>query len=150
MHLHYYIYMCVCCYFVEIVMANLLQTESTLTDRYQTTIPDAVRKALHLNKRDKILYTVQPDGHVFLSKIEENQDDPIIDSFLEFIAEDIRQNPQHLTSINQTFLNRIESLVSGVEFDLNEPLLDEEVFFREEKASEEKTINKDITLGKSL
>ncbi|MFM7907200.1 MAG: type II toxin-antitoxin system PrlF family antitoxin, partial [Microcystis sp.] len=28
--------------------------ESTLTDRYQTTIPDSVRKALGLNKRDKI------------------------------------------------------------------------------------------------
>ena len=35
-------------------MANaLLVSESTLTDRYQTTVPDAVRKALHLNKREK-------------------------------------------------------------------------------------------------
>jgi antitoxin PrlF len=126
-------------------MANLLQTESTLTDRYQTTIPDAIRKALHLNKRDKILYTVQPDGHVFLSKIDEHQDDPIIDNFLEFIVEDIRQNPQHLTSINQTFLNRIESLVGGVEFHLNELLLDEEASF-----SEEKLLSKKITFGKTL
>jgi antitoxin PrlF len=115
------------------MMASLLQTESTLTDRYQTTIPDAVRKALHLNKRDKILYTVQSDGHVFLSKIEENQDDPIIESFLDFIADDIRQNPQHLTSINQTLFNRIESLVAGVEFNLNEPLLEEEAQISEEK-----------------
>lgn len=107
-------------------MANLLQTESTLTDRYQTTIPDAIRKALHLNKRDKILYTVQPDGHVFLSKIEENQGDPVIDCFLDFIAEDMKQNPQHLTSINQTLFNRIESLIEGVEFDLNEILVDED------------------------
>jgi antitoxin PrlF len=107
-------------------MANLLQTESTLTDRYQTTIPDAVRKALHLNKKDKILYTVQSDGHVFLSKIGENQNDPIIEDFLEFIADDLRQNPQHVTALNQTLFNRIESLVLGIEFDLNEPLLDEE------------------------
>lgn len=107
-------------------MANLLQTESTLTDRYQTTIPDTVRKALHLNKRDKIRYTVQPDGHVFISKIDEYQDDPIIDNFLDFIADDIRKNPQHLTSIDQTLLNRIESLVAGVEFDLDEQLFDEE------------------------
>lgn len=124
MHLHYNVlYMGI----LEEIMITLLQTESTLTDRYQTTIPDAVRKALHLNKRDKILYTVQPDGHVLLSKIEENQYDPIIDNFLDYIAEDIRKNPQHLTSINQTLLNRIESLVTGVEFDLNEMLLDEEV-----------------------
>ena len=124
-------------------MTNLLQTESTLTDRYQTTIPDAVRKALHLNKRDKILYTVQPDGHVLLSKIEENQDDPIIDNFLDFVAEDIRNNPQHLTSINQTLFNRIESLVNGVEFDLNGMLLDEE-------EKEESPKIEDKTFGKTL
>lgn len=103
-------------------MANLLQTESTLTDRYQTTIPDAVRKALHLHKRDKILYTVQPDGHVFISKIDETQNDPIIDNFLSFMADDLRQNPQHLTSINKTLLNRIESLVTDVAFNLDESL----------------------------
>ena len=28
--------------------------ESTLSDRYQTTVPEAVRKALGLSKRDKI------------------------------------------------------------------------------------------------
>lgn len=102
-------------------MARLLQTESTLTDRYQTTIPDPIRKALHLNKRDKILYTLQPDGNVCISKIEDHHD-PLIEDFLTFIADDIKNNPQHLTSINQTLSNRIESLVTGVEFDLNEPL----------------------------
>lgn len=107
-------------------MTHLLQTESTLTSRYQTTIPDAVRKALHLNKKDKILYTVQSDGHVLISKIEKNSDDPLIDSFLEFIAEDIKNNPQNIMPINQTLFNRIEALVNGVELDLNELLSDEE------------------------
>lgn len=107
-------------------MANILQTESTLTDRYQTTIPDAVRKALHLNKRDKIIYTVQPNGDVILSKMDEGQNDPIIDKFLDFIASDIKQHPQHLTSVEQSLFDRIESLVTGVEIDLNESLSDEE------------------------
>lgn len=123
MQLHYnlVIYMV-----LEISMTHLLQTESTLTSRYQTTIPDAVRKALHLNKKDKILYTVQSDGHVLISKIEKNSDDPLIDSFLEFIAEDIKNNPQNIMPINQTLFNRIEALVNGVELDLNELLSDEE------------------------
>ena len=44
-------------------MANpILVSESTLTDRYQTTVPGPVRKALHLHKREKIRYTIQPDG----------------------------------------------------------------------------------------
>lgn len=44
-------------------------SESTLTDRYQTTVPESVRKALGLNKRDKICYTIQSDGRVLKSKI---------------------------------------------------------------------------------
>ena len=106
-------------------MATLLQTESTLTDRYQTTIPDAVRKALHLNKRDKILYTVQPDGHVMLSRIDETQNDPIIDNFLSFIANDIRDNPKQVTSINQALMTRVESLIADVELNLDEQLPEE-------------------------
>lgn len=106
-------------------MAHPLQTESTLTDRYQTTIPDAVRKALHLKKRDKIQYTVQPDGHVLISKIEENQD-PVIDSFLNFLAEDMQAHPQQLSSISPSLLNRIESLVTHVKFDLDEELSDDQ------------------------
>jgi len=119
--------------FEETMMANLLQTESTLTDRYQTTIPDAVRKALHLNKRDKICYTVQLDGYVLLSKIDEAHDDPVIDDFLNFITDDIKKNPQHLTSINQSLLNRIESLVADVECDLDASVTDEEVQASQEK-----------------
>ena len=34
-------------------MAATLEVESTLTDRYQTTVPETVRRALQLGKRDK-------------------------------------------------------------------------------------------------
>ena len=43
-------------------MPATMQVESTLTDRYQTTVPDTVRRALRLGKRDKISYTIRPDG----------------------------------------------------------------------------------------
>lgn len=105
-------------------MARLLQTESTLTDRYQTTVPDAVRKALHLGKRDKIRYTVQSDGHVLMTRAEE--EDPVIAEFLNFIAKDIQNNPKNLTGINQELINRIHSLVVNVDVDLDEPLAEDE------------------------
>ena len=38
----------------------------TLTDRYQVTIPRAIRDALHLSKRDKLIWTVI-DGRVLLT-----------------------------------------------------------------------------------
>ena len=49
-------------------MAATLELESTLTDRYQTTVPDAVRRALKLGKRDKIRYLVRSDGRVVLTR----------------------------------------------------------------------------------
>ena len=106
-------------------MARLLQTESTLTDRYQTTIPDAVRKALHLGKRDKIRYTVQSDGHVLMTRAED-EEDPVIAEFLNFIAKDIQNNPKNLTTISQDLITRIHSLVANVEVNLDEPLTEDE------------------------
>jgi antitoxin PrlF len=68
-------------------MSNtLLVSESTLTDRYQTTVPDAVRKALHLGKREKIRYTIQPDGKVLLSRADQDETDPALDSFFNIFG----------------------------------------------------------------
>jgi len=47
-----------------------LETESTLTDRFQTTVPSPVRQALHLGKKDKIKYAIQSDGSVVISRAE--------------------------------------------------------------------------------
>ena len=49
-------------------MPAALEVESTLTDRYQTTVPETVRRALRLGKRDKISYTIRPDGEVVLTR----------------------------------------------------------------------------------
>lgn len=108
-------------------MANsLLITESTLTDRYQTTVPDAVRKALHLNKREKIRYTIQPDGSVLMSRADQNETDPVLGSFLSFLAHDIQANPQRLKAVTPELVSRIQSLVGEIDVDLNAALDDED------------------------
>ncbi|MBV1790128.1 type II toxin-antitoxin system PrlF family antitoxin [Marinobacterium sp. D7] len=108
-------------------MANsILITESTLTDRYQTTVPDAVRKALHLGKREKIRYTIQPDGNVLLSRADQDEADPVLGSFLTFLANDIQANPQRLKAATPELASRIQSLVGGIEVDLDAPLDDED------------------------
>ena len=106
-------------------MTKLLKTESTLTDRYQTTIPDAVRKALDLNKRDKICYTLQSNGQIVISKLQENQSDPLIDNFLNFLEMDMKQNPHHLSSIDPNLIEKIADLVNRVDFNLDESLPEE-------------------------
>lgn len=101
-------------------------SESTLTDRYQTTIPDPVRKVLGLNKRDKIQYTIQPGGQVVISRAENVESDPILGQFLEFLAQDIEKNPQHLQAISADLVSRVQTLVSGVDIELDVPLLEED------------------------
>lgn len=102
------------------------QAESTLTDRYQTTVPDNVRKALRLNKRDKIRYTIQSNGQVIMSRADQPENDPVLEQFLSFLARDISRNPQHVQAISSDLVNHVQSLLADVEFDLDAPLSDED------------------------
>lgn len=76
------------------VMSAPLEAESTLTDRYQTTVPETVRRALRLKKRDKIRYTIRSSGEVVLTRaVDADADDPVLGQFLGFLAHDIAGIP---------------------------------------------------------
>lgn len=104
----------------------ILEVRSTLTERYQTTIPDSVRKALGLNKRDRICYAIQPDGRVILSRSEPSESDPVLGEFLNFLERDLIDNPHLISGISSELQARVQSLVADVEIDLNAPLADED------------------------
>jgi antitoxin PrlF len=101
-------------------------SESTLTDRYQTTVPAPVRKFLCLGKNDRIAYTLQPDGTVAISRQIQTESDPILKPFLDLLAQDIEHNPQRLQPVGSNFVDRVRSLVSDVDFDLNESIDEDE------------------------
>jgi antitoxin PrlF len=103
-----------------------LYSDSTLTNRYQTTIPEMVRKALRLKKRDKIRYILQSDGSVKISRIGQDENDPVLTQFLTFLANNISNNPKNVSAVNTELVERILPLVSNVEIDLNSPLSDED------------------------
>ena len=104
-------------------MAAILEVESTLTDSYQTTVPETVRRALQLGKRDKIHYTIRPGGEVVLSRAEPAEvDDPVLESFLGFLARDIASHPERLQAIDARLAQRLELLTGGIEVDLDAPL----------------------------
>ena len=108
-------------------MAQLsLCSDSTLTTRYQTTIPEMVRKALNLKKRDKIRYTLESDGSVKISRVDQEENDPVLTQFLTFLANDISKNPKNVSAVNTELVERISPLVSDVEIDLESPLSDED------------------------
>jgi antitoxin PrlF len=104
-------------------MAAPHEIESTLTDRYQTTVPESVRRTLKLGKRDKIHYIIRSDGEVVLTRAEVTEgDDPVLGQFLGFLARDIASHPERLQAIDAALVKRIQSLVGGVKVDLDEAL----------------------------
>jgi antitoxin PrlF len=104
-------------------MPTPVEVESTLTDRYQTTVPETVRRSLRLGKRDKIHYSIRANGEVVLSRASDSEaDDPVLDHFLDFLARDMANHPEHLQAMDAHFIQRLQSLTSGIEVDLHAPL----------------------------
>ena len=104
-------------------MATTLEVQSTLTDRYQTTVPETVRRALKLGKRDKIHYSIRPGGEVVLTRADASDaDDPALGPFLAFLATDIARHPSQLRALDADLANRLQSLTKGIEVNLDEAL----------------------------
>ncbi len=104
-------------------MPATLDVESTLTDRYQTTVPETVRRALRLGKRDKIHYSIRPSGEVVLTRSEASEgDDPVLGQFLGFLARDIASHPERLQPVDAAFVQRLQALTGGIEVDLDAAL----------------------------
>ena len=104
-------------------MPAMLEIDSTLTDRYQTTVPETVRRALKLRKRDKLHYSILPDGVVVLTRADHAEsEDPVLGTFLSFLARDIATNPDRIQAIDTSLINRLQLLVGKTEIDLNVPL----------------------------
>ncbi len=104
-------------------MASTLEVESTLTDRYQTTVPETVRRALKLGKRDKIHYLILSDSAVLMTRAARAKDeDPVLIPFLDFLARDIARHPERLQAVATGLVQRLQALVGGVEVNLDAPL----------------------------
>jgi antitoxin PrlF len=105
-----------------------IEAESTLTDRYQTTVPETVRRVLNLHKRDRIHYTIRPNGEVLISSAPPApENDPVLDQFLVFIQNDIARHPERLHTIDTSLIHRINLLVAeGVDIDLDAVLSEDD------------------------
>jgi antitoxin PrlF len=111
----------------ESTMPAVLEAESTLTERYQTTVPETVRRALRLGKRDKIRFTIRPDGDVVMTRAAvPSSEDPVIGHFLHFLASDMAAHPERLAAINLGLVQRIQNLVGNVDVDLDAALTAED------------------------
>ena len=101
---------------------SALAVSSTLTGRYQTTVPAFVRKTLGLAKNDKIRF-VMNEGRIELQREEPvATDDPALLGFLSLLERDIAAHPERLRAIDGGLFERINHLTRDVEVDLDAPL----------------------------
>ena len=104
-------------------MPTTVEADSTLTDRYQTTVPEAVRRFLRLGKRAKLRYSIRPSGEVVLSRATTVPlSAPVIDAFLVFLARDMTRHPEQLQTLDARLVQKLQSLVGEVETDLDAAL----------------------------
>src|SRR5690606_18503811 len=107
----------------ETAMPATFEVESTLTDRYQTTVPETVRRALKLGQRAKTDQTSRPSAAEVLARVEAcGGDEPAPGQFLGSLAADITRHPERLQAVDAGLVQRIQSLVGGVDVDLDAAL----------------------------
>ena len=101
------------------------EVESSLTARYQTTVPAPIRDFLKLEKHDKLQYTINSDGMVLLTRVVK-KDDPVLEKFLDFLAHDIAKHPEQLQAADNALFERMQALVAQTEVDLDAELSPED------------------------
>ena len=106
-------------------MNPVLELEATVTSRGQTTLPAAIRKMLALGEGSHVVFRAMPDGTVIIARKAQAEFDPVADQFLAFLASDMVRYPQNLVPVSSGFIARAQSLVEGVEVDLDAPLPDD-------------------------
>ena len=100
----------------------VIENVGTLTERYQTTIPASVRRALHLKKHDKIVFKVIDENTVVLERQNASEEDPALGRFLDFLASDIAAGTASIRPITRGLADRIDTLTRETIVDLDQPL----------------------------
>lgn len=108
-------------------MTTMLEIDSTLTDRYQTTVPETVHRALKLQKRDKIHYSILPEGGVLLTRaVHAEGEDPALGQFLGLPARDFASHPERIQAIDTELVQRLQALVGELEVDIDATLSEDD------------------------
>lgn len=102
--------------------APKISFDATITDRGQTTVPAAIRKALGVQK-GTITFKILSDNTVVIEPKQDEDNDPALDAFLSLLAKDIAKGK--VVPMTSSLLGDIDSLVGSLDIDLDAPLTDE-------------------------
>lgn len=103
-------------------MADAIELEetSTITAKGQTTVPKSVRQALGIEAGDRIVFRVDASGVTV--RRAESDSDPVVGSFLSFLARDIQNHPDAVRPLTPELARRIADLTAGIDTDSDEAI----------------------------
>jgi antitoxin PrlF len=101
-------------------MSIALEEISTITAKGQTTVPKAVRQALGVDYGGRIAFRVS-DGGVTVCRADSDED-PAIETFLGFLAADIKARPQVIKALSPDLAERIVSLTGDMTINLDDEI----------------------------
>lgn len=61
-----------------------------------------------------------------ISRQVEEETDPVMIKFLDFLEKDMRDNPHHIQPLPASLMSRVDELTAGVDIDLNAPVKGED------------------------
>lgn len=95
---------------------------SKLTERNQTTIPKSVRTVLGLHGGERVGYVIEGDQVKMVNATAKRQDDPVLGSFLDFLARDIEAHPERLAAFPADLFAEAQRLTEGIKVDHDSPI----------------------------
>ena len=101
-------------------MAIILEEISTINAVGQTTVPKAVRQALGVYNGGRIVFRMS-GGRITVSRVDDDED-PAIDSFLSFLAAELKRRPETVKALSPELAARITPLATDVRVDLDDPI----------------------------
>ena len=101
-------------------MSALLKEESTITAKGQTTVPKSVRQALGVDYGGRIAFFIDDRRRVYIEKATEDMSDPVVDCFLEFLAQDMGRHPgTSIAALPTSLRDRVSALIEDMDVDLD-------------------------------
>ncbi len=104
-------------------MGIALEEISTITAKGQTTVPKSVRQALGVDYGGRIAFRVS-DGGVTVARADSDED-PAIETFLGFLAQDIKRRPEAVKALAPDLAARIASLTGDMPINLDDEIDDD-------------------------
>lgn len=103
-------------------MPALLRKVSTITEKGQVTIPKPVREALGLEFGGRVAFCIDENRNVSVEREDVDVDDPLIDQFLVFLAQDMERHPQRISNFPEDLRQRMQALVGDLHVEPDDPI----------------------------